>query len=63
LEDSQVLLFLLLVRAACRRRQVWSIGGIILTGENQNTWSKTCPSATLSTTNVRWMSPGIKPGP
>jgi hypothetical protein len=31
---------------------VWSIGGIILTGENWSTWRKTCPSATLFTTNL-----------
>jgi hypothetical protein len=25
-----------------------------LTGENRTTWGKTCPSATLSTTNPTW---------
>jgi hypothetical protein len=28
--------------------------GMILTGVNQRTWRKTCPSATLSTTNPTW---------
>jgi hypothetical protein len=35
---------------------------IILTGENQVTWRKTCPSATLSTTNPTWTEPGSNPG-
>jgi hypothetical protein len=29
-----------------------------LTGENRNTWGKTCPSATLSTTNPTWTDLG-----
>jgi hypothetical protein len=29
-----------------------------LTGENRSTREKTCPSATLSTTNPRWTDPG-----
>jgi hypothetical protein len=32
----------------------WSIGGMILTGENGCTWRKTCPSATLSARNPTW---------
>jgi hypothetical protein len=32
------------------KERVWSNGRIILTGKNQNTWRKTWPSATLSTT-------------
>jgi hypothetical protein len=35
---------------------------MILTGENQSTRGKTCPSATLSTTNPIWTDPGSKPG-
>ena len=31
-----------------RRRWVWSIGGMILTGQNRITSRKTCPSAVLS---------------
>jgi hypothetical protein len=31
---------------------VWSMGGMILTGQNQGTGRKTCPSAALSTTNA-----------
>jgi hypothetical protein len=29
-----------------------------MTGENRNTWGKTCPSATLSTTNPTLTDPG-----
>jgi hypothetical protein len=34
----------------------------ILTRENRRTPRKTCPSATLSTTNPTWIDPGAKPG-
>jgi hypothetical protein len=34
----------------------------ILTGENRRARRKTCPSATLSTTNPTWIDPGAKPG-
>jgi hypothetical protein len=33
-----------------------------LTGENRRTRGKTCPSATLSTTNPTWTDPGSNPG-
>jgi hypothetical protein len=33
-----------------------------LTGENRRTRGKTCPSATLSTTNPTWTDPGSSPG-
>ena len=33
-----------------------------LTGGNRSTRRKTCPSATLSTTNPTWTDPGSKPG-
>jgi hypothetical protein len=39
-----------------------SDGGIILTGENRSTRRKTCPSATLSTTNPTRIDPGANPG-
>jgi hypothetical protein len=32
-----------------------------LTGENRSTRGKTCPSATLSTTNPTWADPGWNP--
>jgi len=32
---------------------------MILTGETRNTETKTCPSATLSTTNPAWTSVGF----
>jgi hypothetical protein len=34
----------------------------ILTGENRRTRRKTCPSATLSTTNPTWFDPDANPG-
>jgi hypothetical protein len=39
-----------------------SDGGMISTGENRRTQRKTCPSATLSTTNPTWIDLGAKPG-
>jgi hypothetical protein len=33
----------------------------ILTGENRRTRRKSCPSATLSTTNPTWIDPGANP--
>jgi hypothetical protein len=33
-----------------------------LTGENRNTWGKTRPSATLSTTHPTWTDPESNPG-
>jgi hypothetical protein len=33
-----------------------------LTGENRSTRGKTCPSATLSTTNPTWIELGSNPG-
>jgi hypothetical protein len=39
-----------------------SDGGMILTGENRRTRRKTCPSATLSTTNPTWIDPGTNSG-
>jgi hypothetical protein len=33
-----------------------------LTGENRSIRGKTCPSATLSTTNPTWTDPGSNPG-
>jgi hypothetical protein len=35
---------------------------MILTGENRSTRGKTCPSATLSTTNPTYTDPGSNPG-
>ena len=33
-----------------------------LTGENRSTLGKTCPSATLFTTNPTWTDPASNPG-
>jgi hypothetical protein len=38
-----------------------SNGGMILTGKNRRTRRKTCPSATLSTTNPTWIDPDANP--
>jgi hypothetical protein len=35
---------------------------MILTGENQRTWRRTCPSATLSTANTTWKDLGANLG-
>jgi hypothetical protein len=32
---------------------------MILAGANRRTWRKTCPSATLSTTNPTWIDLGV----
>jgi hypothetical protein len=37
-------------------------GGMIPTGENRRTWRRTCPRATLSTTNPMWIDQGANPG-
>jgi hypothetical protein len=37
-------------------------GGMILTGEKEELGEKTCPSATLSTTNPTRIDPGANPG-
>jgi hypothetical protein len=39
-----------LVRAACKWKWVWSIGDVILNGENRSAWINTYHSATLSST-------------
>jgi len=51
--------FVLLVRAMCRCRWVWSNGWMILTGEERSNRRKTRPSATLSTTNLTWTDPRL----
>jgi hypothetical protein len=35
-----------------------SNGGMMLTGENSDTWRKTCPSVSLSITNPTWIRIG-----
>ena len=52
----------ILVKATCRWRWLWSIGGMILTGENRSTWIKICRIATLSTMNLTWPNPGLNSG-
>jgi hypothetical protein len=41
---------------------VWSIGGVLLTGENRSTRRKTCAIATLCTTNLTWIELRWHPG-
>ena len=48
----------ILVRATCRRSWVWSVGGMTGRVENRSARTKTCPSVTLSTTNIR--RPGVR---
>jgi hypothetical protein len=44
----------LLARTECIWRWVWSIGGVILTGENRNTQRETWTGAMLSATNLTY---------
>jgi len=44
----------LLVRATCRWRWVWSVGGMILTGGNRNSERETCPNVTVTFTKLTW---------
>ena len=41
---------------------VWSVGGMILTGENRSAGRKPCSNASLSTTNPTWTVLGSSPG-
>jgi len=43
-------------------QSIWNTGGIIMTRENQITWRKTCPNATLSTINPTKIGLGLKLG-
>jgi hypothetical protein len=40
----------------------WEIGGMKIGRGNRSTRKKTCPSATLSTTNPTWLDPVLNPG-
>jgi len=42
--------------------RVWSINGIILTGQRQSTQIKTCLCTTLTTTNPKQRGVGSNPG-
>ena len=42
---------------------VWSIGGMVLMGRNQNTCRETCPPASFTTTESHMNCPGIEPKP
>jgi hypothetical protein len=45
-----------------RWRWMWSVGGLILTGEIWSAGSKNCPNMTFITTNFISTGPGSKPG-
>jgi len=51
----------LLVRAMLRWKWVWSVGGMVLTGENRSTGRKICSTSTSSLTNPTWPDPGLNP--
>jgi len=51
-----------LVRAAGRRKWVWSMSGVILNGENRSARINTYHSATLSSTNFTCIDLGSNPG-
>jgi len=51
--------FVLLVRATCRWRWVWSIGGMV---ETRSSLRKACPIATLYTITLTWAGLGMNPG-
>ena len=55
-------LFFLSVRAVCRWRWVWSMGGMILAGIILSTQKETCSSATLSTAYLTWTGSGSNQG-
>lgn len=42
---------------------LWSSSGMILSGENQRTQRKACPSVTLPTTNPTWTALGLNLAP
>jgi len=44
------------------KEQAWITGGMILTGENWSIWRKTCPTATLTSTNPTNTGLGQNPG-
>jgi hypothetical protein len=46
----------------CLSYRIWSIGGMILTGESRQAWRKACPNTTLSITNPAWTGLGANPG-
>lgn len=41
---------------------IWSIGGMMRTGENQSTQTKACPIVTLSTSSITLIGLGSNPG-
>jgi hypothetical protein len=58
----RVLLKTLSVAKSVSDELLWSTGGTTLSGINRCTRRKTCPSATISTTNFTWIGLGMNPG-
>jgi hypothetical protein len=54
LENSQASPTVVLMKGTCRRTCVWSITGMILTGESHISRRETFPSAILQTRNRKW---------
>ena len=61
-ESIQASTVVFLSSAAYRCREVWNVGGKILTGENRSTRRKTCPSHNLPAKNLTWSSQRSNPG-
>jgi hypothetical protein len=51
-EGSQTSLLVFILRATCRWRWIWSIGEVVLIGENRSTGRETCHSTTFYTTKT-----------
>ena len=54
--------FVPLVRAACRWKWVWSIGGMMLIAKIRSMWRQSCLSASLSTKDFTRIDLGSNPG-
>jgi len=59
---SRLCTYFVQVRAAFRRRWIWSIGGMTLTGGNLSARRKTSPNPTLPTTDLTWTDLGLNLG-
>jgi hypothetical protein len=57
LKVSFLYLLVFPIRIVCGLREIRSIGK-----ENTDALRKTCPNATLPTTNLTWTDPGLAPG-
>jgi len=53
--------FVHVISATCSWRRVWNNGRMIMKEKNRSTWRKTCPNATLPTTNLTLTGLGFEP--